>query len=353
MGSFGVACGLSGLAIQEGDETGLVLLSELVLPDESSSKFILSDYDQKYSMFLPPIYGIYDDYGQLGSIKRSRTVDLLEKLFDQDIQTILKCIPQGDDFYRMSSYVYFHYNKTMAFLGDKLFDQLVSHGMTEVVDNDTQSIYTFKNATLTLDKDKGIWSVSKNNWQGEPYVLSEMSNFGAGPEKVLDFFSLHTGLYPGFDEKDYWALSQYRNLNGMFFLPEVFNKLTPTVLNSSLRKSWLERARKSWDETKKDYFEHNDGFYNLASNNMFDLSFNRIYARLYDFVDQLFDTYGDDNADMLEGYVLKQVVEASNRQFGPTALGSQHGEDQISRKMAETMLEILDSRTAKYGEDYY
>lgn len=353
MGSFGVACGLSNLAINEGDETGLVLLMGAKYPYEPNEKFMLSDGDQRYNMFLPPIYGTYDDYGRLGNIKPSRTVDLMEELFGQKIDVILQCIAQGDDFYRRSSAVRFHYNKTHAFLGNKLFDQLVSYGMTEVKDDDTESIYTFKNATLIHNKKDRMWVVSETDWQDKTYELARMSNFGADPDKVMDFFSKHTGLYPGCDEKDYWALKQIRKLSGMFFLPEVFTKLTPTVLEDSLRKRWLERAKTSWGEAKKAYSEHSDEFYILSSNDNFDRSFNRIYSNLYDFVHPLFDTYGDDSGDMLDGYLLKQVVNSSNRQFSPTYLGSQHGDDNVSRKMAETMLEILDRRAAEYGEEYY
>lgn len=344
MGSFGVACGLSGLAIQEREETGLVLLSEIAFPDKHRPKFMLSDFDQRYDMFLPPIYGTYDDYGRLGNIKPSRTVDLLEKLFDQKIDVILECIAEGDDCYGRSSPVRSHYNKTNLFLGNKLFDQLVSYGMTEVKDDEDESIYTFKDTTLILDKRDKMWTVSRTDWRGTTYELSRMSNFGADPAQVMDFFSTHTGLYPGCDEKDYWALNQIRNLSGMFFLPEVFKKLTPTVLDDSLRKRWLEHAKTGWDESKKAYDERTDKFYTLSSNDDFDRSFNQIYSRLYDFVDLLFDVYGEDKGDMLDGYLLKQVVNSANRQLGPTALGSQHGEDHVSRKMAEIMLDILDNR---------
>lgn len=344
MGSFSVGCGLSSLSINEGEEIGLVLLSEMKYPHQWTFKFMTSDYDPQYKMFLPPIYGTYDDYGKLANIKRTPTVGLLEKLFRKDIEVVIECISSNEKIYDRSSPVHFHYNKTKAVLGAKLFDQLLAYGMTEVKDDEEESVYTFSNATLTLNKSTERWHVSQTDFQGKEIPLGSIHQFGKSPRDILEFFSKVTKIYPGFAEEDYWLLNQMRNLRGMYFTPEIFTDLTPVMLDDSLRQRWLEYAKTGWDESVKAYHNREGRFYTLSNNPDFDRSFNETYARLYEFVDSMFEAYEKDNNDMMDGYLLKQVMSVANRNFAPSVLGTQFGEDDVSHKMAESMLKVLRRR---------
>lgn len=76
MGSFSVACGMSGLTIVEGDKVGIQILApnnspfaklDGVMPDSFHSP---SDLMMPY---LPPFYGEYADYG--GRRENSRIRD--------------------------------------------------------------------------------------------------------------------------------------------------------------------------------------------------------------------------------------------------------------------------------------
>ncbi|MBC9705776.1 MAG: hypothetical protein H9W81_12565 [Enterococcus sp.] len=353
MGSFGVSCGISSLAIEEGEEAGLALISPSPFYLPNGFKFMLSDYHAQYKMYLPPIYGTYDGYGRLQDIKRSCTVDLLEKLFGQKIDVVMECLAQTDNFYYKSSPIYFHYHQHPTSLGAKLFDRFVTYGMTEVKDDESEAVYTFKQATLALDKASQMWTVARTDFQGNERTLGETSNFGESVDDILEFFSVKTGMYPGFAEKDYWALNRMRKIKGMYFKPEVFTKIAPTVMKDHLRSRWSDNAKTGWDESKKEYLQKKDKFFILSSNDDFDHTLNRNYAELYEFVDPLFEAYQEDESDLLEGYNLQLVLTAVNRPLSPTLLGSQYGEDSISRKLVEIMLEVLDERKRKSDEEDY
>lgn len=60
MGSFSVACGISGLAVEEGERVGAVLLVPSRLPDLSPTQYFVP--------LIPPVYGTYADYGWLDSV---------------------------------------------------------------------------------------------------------------------------------------------------------------------------------------------------------------------------------------------------------------------------------------------
>jgi len=86
MGSFNKVGFLSSLPIEAGNETVLIFMSS-----QNSKEIGGVVYPQ--DLFQPtflPIFGDYDDYGRIESVKKSSIVSYIEKFFGEDIDSIIE-----------------------------------------------------------------------------------------------------------------------------------------------------------------------------------------------------------------------------------------------------------------------
>lgn len=358
MGSFNVSCGISSLSIDEDVEAGLVLLlpqRKIRSYDEGSLMKVGESTD--YMAYLPPIYGKYNSYGGLGDIKPSPTVNLLERVFDRPIDVVMECLAGSRSFYGWGNPINEAYSTVkqtgndysrIRWLkgpddGDSL--TLLDYGFTQESVDDHEVRYRFGNSTIVYSMEKDIAIVHKT-------VMNEERDLGwihaYHLSEVLEQFSGMTGLFPGFDKKHTYALKLLRKMSGMFFLPEVFKELAPTAMSSeSYRQSWMERAERGWKEFSRD-FMGDKGYF--ANSEDFRRTFFRMYDYPMDYYQQMFEAYQDDASDIMDGYTLFHTVNAANRMLEPSYAGSQHGEEDVEKKLAQISLKYVEKRRERWDD---
>lgn len=88
MGSFNKIGFISSLPITAGDETTLIFMVRNEYFDESNSGVVYST-DMFEPAFLP-IFGVYDDYGKIEYVERTKSVEFIEDFFGIPIETIIE-----------------------------------------------------------------------------------------------------------------------------------------------------------------------------------------------------------------------------------------------------------------------
>jgi hypothetical protein len=87
MGSWSVYCGISNITIHEGDDA-------LLVPLEKAN----GDYNNndKYKLVIFPIFGSYNDYGEIGYIKKDFNTELIEEEYKCSIEDFCSCLVRND-----------------------------------------------------------------------------------------------------------------------------------------------------------------------------------------------------------------------------------------------------------------
>ena len=106
MGSFNVSCGISNMSLNPGDNAGLIPLlpsymqgypSEIVRIGATTN---LVSNEGVYHLFTPfclPIFGKYDDYGDLGDIQHDSNTKAIEDFFGTTIEKFLTILTAYDE----------------------------------------------------------------------------------------------------------------------------------------------------------------------------------------------------------------------------------------------------------------
>lgn len=340
MGSFGVACGLSNLAIRERDRTGLILLNPVTQPYPSlGPKPELYSVQDGFKPFLPAIYGTYNDYGAIENIERNRTVELMENLFNQDIGTIMECFYDTRSPYDHNSSIWFTYHKTGAFAATRLTDRLTCYGFTIYRETNDVIDYVYDEYHLIYSKKARDWTLSLQI--GEMVSVMEVFSRFKSIEEILDSFSRRTAKYPGFDKKDFFAVKMLSSLNGMYFHAGIAEEFVPEVMNSTspLRK-WAKIARRGWDDYSVRFTE-NDGD-DETYNEDFDYTYDEVFKFPPSKYKEMFAAYEGDPSEMMDALSLAMAMKQVNRKMEPSLLGTQHGNDEASRILMEISLNLLD-----------
>ena len=92
MGSFAVGCGVSNLPIKNYDPVVFVFL---VKNSNKENRTFLLHNDDLYKPFLLPIKGTYNDYGTLENIEKDINVELIEKHYKVNIETLLELVSES------------------------------------------------------------------------------------------------------------------------------------------------------------------------------------------------------------------------------------------------------------------
>jgi hypothetical protein len=87
MGSWSVYCGISNITIHEGDEALLVPLEK--------AKENYNDFDQ-WKLATLPIFGSYNDYGEIEDIKKDFNTTLIENEYQCSIEEFCHCLIRSE-----------------------------------------------------------------------------------------------------------------------------------------------------------------------------------------------------------------------------------------------------------------
>ena len=89
MGSFNVACSFSNISIDDGDPVVYFALEPYKYGNKIGDGNNTLIYP--HCIYVPvtmPIFGLYDDYGRIGYIEKTKAVEITESFFDMDIKNI-------------------------------------------------------------------------------------------------------------------------------------------------------------------------------------------------------------------------------------------------------------------------
>lgn len=361
MGSFNVGCGISNLSIEMGDDIGFLILTkgtgnERRAPDMGTATFIYGD--EMFKPYAPPVFGHYGDYGIVEAIEKSKTTEFLEKKFSRPIENIIECITCGGGPYD-SGRIYDNY-----FTGSKKFREFgVSHevaltelGFTKMPSGKNEEIYRLAGADIVIRPSEqhemlsvwSIWSAEKDDTVLVPEFISQFSSM------ALEKFSQVTGVFPGYEEKDYEAIQALAGFYGMYFLKDTLTGMKAHLAKNDYffpdekagyEKMWKEfcaaqlvikrNPEESWELTKLPYMqlgqfiERRTGF---PLESIMELS---AYEDSYEFVEL--------------GYFMS-VMATVNRMFMPSYCGTQDGDTDASLALNEITSKVLKARKKEYDQ---
>jgi hypothetical protein len=356
VGSFNVGCGISNISIEPGDKTGFVILNTGSGPERISPEcgvsMLLNEYDL-YRPYLPPLFGEYNDYGSIESIKKSKTTEFMEHLFARDIETIINCLTDNTILYDAHGRIFDAY-----FKGDKTFDKFgATHGesflplgFSKAKGKRGEEVFSLKGFEIVITKHPEyelLFNYSiRNAKTGEVLIQPFVSQF---PGQALDAFGRASGIYPGYDKKDYSRIVRLRDSHGMFFSEDVFRAMT-----EHLSTDWFYGDMPAkWAKLWKEFIELPKKFGGILDNK------DRQYTQVGRFVDtntsfpaedtHLLGFYGSD-LGYLQLVDLMNVMRVTNRLFTPSFCGSQDGNTKASLALSEATTQILTERKKREEE---
>lgn len=263
MGSFEPACGFSKLAVESGDRAGLVLLgntesSKLYKERFEGGKTIRTYAYDDFFPFLPPIFGRYDGYGRLEEVEPCHTVTVLEKMFHRPIDTILSCLGQDRNVYDSYGEIYSNYLtpefQDQISRDSTVDDTLLAAGFAKVED----SVYMYDKWHLVSNDSR--WILSDPNSPGyerELKVYADPADDDDADELLAEFAE-HTGMYPGIAQEEWQAVRRLHNLNGMFFLGDLFDKMLPVVEEDFFAIQGKPRFFEGWEALQQKFVKSHD-----------------------------------------------------------------------------------------------
>lgn len=340
MGSFTVGCGISNLAINEGDEVGFSILSPSI-----KFRYGKENYGQSYYIyptdlfepFLPPVYGKYDDYGNITEVQESLTTKLLENMFHKPAEVVLNCISSQRSAYSSLSEIFKNY-----FIAEPTWndwdrlsaDILLAHGFTKDTGSPVTGRYLFGDYALEIAENADGSANSGGMWYVFYALKDEVlahGSMGKNLDDIMDIFSQVTGQYPGFDVNDYDAIKTLNSLSGMFFLKEVYEGMKGYVMEDFLVKRQQTRLEDLWDKMMDLIEESGVGEEAFASDQSFAIvsSMDRIFRETSFPLNQFAElkVYGH-NYEMLEMHTLNAMMGTVNKMLMPTVAGVADGENE-------------------------
>jgi len=348
MGSFDVACGISNIAIQEGDRTGFLFLNDVrneysPWDETPQSESLVVYHNDHYRPFFAPIYGKYNDYGTIEDIERNTTVEVLENIFGISIEAIVEIVTDsGSGIYNKSGHIgtAFGLNKKAFEYGISDHESLLRLGFTAVNDSE----YAFDGARFI--KTTSGWSAVREQTKKD-FLTRDLGT-------AVELFGDVIGIYPGYKPSDATKIRAIRKLGGMFFHADVFEEIKSIPQNQ-----WEAEATRRWKE-KWDQFMST---FSYVDNGDDDAAEMRATIRLMQSGESVtrnqsvppeytgyFASYADSD-EMLDLYYFERIVSLSNRFLEPTRYAGQYVEDDTQRAVMAAALRVLDRRKKEYEED--
>lgn len=355
MGSFDVGCGLSNLTIHCGDEAGFLILEKVrsnygELP--SSGKSFLSSGG--YLPFLPPVFGVYDDYGRMRNIRESTTTQVLKKLFDRPIEVIMDCLGSTRGVYDSYDEIYKNYMipecRSAIDNGTSVGDVLVAFGFIKDHNANGDDSFVYDSYEVVPDAARSTWIISDKQ-RGLEYFRIRAGNHAA---TLLEAFGHHTRVYPGFSPKDFGRVRLLNRLGGMYFLEEVFVKMDKFSSAEHYMNNFHKRGMARREKEIAEFFDHLktkkgdkfpfSGYLDFSEDLSRDTSFPMEHWRLL-------EAYESNADEFLSIVRISRIADSLNRVLAPTYCGEQTGNDRASLMLNHIEKQILDVRKAEYGEE--
>jgi hypothetical protein len=353
MGSFDVGCGLSNLAIHEGDEAAFVLLSSPspLRRGLAGARRTHIYSDELYRPFLPPVYGHYDDYGRLASLKESATTRLLEKRFNRPAEAVVNAIGQGRGIYDTYGEIFDLYmppavKAALEGYPRTLEEKLEAVGFSKVKPQKGYALaYSYREYTLSLKASAGgkasyLWRVTSPTGAVLKDTISPMGEF----DRLMGVFRDETHLLPGYLEEDWSRVDLLASLSGMFFLPEVFHEVRNYLGTEVLTKMDRERLE---EELERVFTIIGDaeatGPSRGAGSRLRESLRDSVFASSLPALTWL-GAYREVREELMELFELQWVATSLNRLLQPSLCGEQHGNDEASELLNQVEAKILKRR---------
>lgn len=322
MGSFDVACGLSNLPIHYQDPAGLVLLSKSSSSSLGNFGLFTSEVTTEFLPYLPPVFGLYDDYGRLADIETSATAQFLTERFNLPAHAVLQCIGNyGRNIHSRFGPIAEYYDNTLPERTPQFNESwkgyLEDLGFQMTSDHE----FTFGGCSLILNESSFL--IKKPIRE---HVL-EQTGRKVYLEEILQQFVDFTQMVPGYASEDYARIIQLHSLSGMFLHKTVYNAMmsdqeNPDFTEEDLRKLFVKQDDLSTlfpENHFVEFFLRELGWRNMSA----------------------FINYDSMAKELVDLSKLTDLLKQVNRYYHPTVCGSQHGDDETSLRLAEVTAKIL------------
>jgi hypothetical protein len=363
MGSFNVSCAISNLGINERDKIGFLILEKNPVyrgrnyPE--SGKVLIINATDTYKPFLPPVFGAYNDYGNITGIKESVTTGILETMFRRPVQDVIDCICDDNDIYQMGSKISKHYMVAKLpdrFSRDSIGDGLMEAGFTKLSPEDSVATsFRFGDYEITLDSVNKMWTII-DNARGK--TLKQVSTFSSFDE-LLNTFGEYTKTYPGFDPADYEIIRSLNKLGGMFFLEKVFEGMhkfnSADHYMNNYENTITQRFVDEWKEFLVEMEEAKASGKNILATSVAYGEFD-FFRRDMNFPSQhigLVDRYAESFDELLSVRSLIRTAENINRPLGPSVYSSIGENDRASKMLHNIVGDILGERQKEWEDDNF
>jgi hypothetical protein len=359
MGHFSVACGISNLSIHEGDEIGFVILGDGRIPDprmnvDGGKSFHLYSND-RFSPYLPPVFGTYSGYGELENIEKSNTTEVMEEIFGIPVEKVFSILTCSRSIYDTSSEIFKAFYKGSRRFGNyqaPMEEALVPLGFEKDVDASSEDVEVFNYETLSVKiRTEGYFKKWTVCVKGTDLAIAPEFTSG-GASDGLSLFHIITGLMPGYPKDVQEKVKHLKNLNGMFILKDVFVKMSEYLKEPGVSYEFGKPREQQWDEfiAVMDAVEKEgrdfETFYpmiDIVRAIEHGTSLQKQYI-------PLLRKYGKSYA-YLDIMVLLEVMTVVNRMFAPTFCGEQDGNNEASQRLNRVTDKILAERRVRFGAD--
>lgn len=353
MGSFDVGCGISNLAVHEGDKAGFLIMGKapdyLKSPAPKPMETIYIYNTDLHKPLLPAVYGEYGDYGNLDNIEESATTLFLEKIFGKPVSDVIACISCSRGIYDSYGLIWKTYGNTQGNLGlhgSPIEETLISFGFEKTYDANKNTVYSFSGYSLVnIFNEKYQWSVQENI-TGRTLVEFVCGN---NVQEILEVFGEHTRIYPGFAKADYQSVHDLNKLGGMFFLRDVFGGLKEEFSKNVFYSPALSDFDRQWNEFMDEMKSQAGNIKYVSTWDLRAVRFIREKSLLHPV---LLDGLGvfDGSDDWKDLHALLSIMHSVNRMIIPSFLGEQFGNDWASSVLNGVTGRVLTLRNEENEE---
>lgn len=357
MGSFDVGCGISNLAIHEGDKVGFVLIGQskgdTEFWDQSVGTAMVTYATDLYQPMFPPVFAMYNDYGQVTDVEESTTTKLLESIFHRPTKVIINAINGGGGIYDTYGTIYESYAKEGVLIGSytaSFEEKLLSAGFTKDEDSNASAIGYHFGDFRVMHYPSSDSSLISNTKTGK-ILAGSISARNNDVLPTLNRFAKETGLYPGYAVEDYEAIKTLNSASGMFFLKEVYDGMEHNLLNSDRLDFYKNRYEANWNKFMERLATVENWTVNSEIRMTYGLDiieFIRRYSVMPEFAIEKLGIYRDDSDAFFKMRYLLTIMTQVNRILMPSLCGEQHGNDEASMKLNEITGKILAARAEDY-----
>lgn len=359
MGSFDASCGISNIAINNDDNAGFLILEKkpVYLPRDFPipGKTLIINATDLYRPVLPPVYGVYNDYGRITDIRESATTKVIEEMFGRPVQQVLDCIVSSDDIYDMRSAIaeaYATNPKLVTDRSDSTEKYLTDLGF-KVENQDGIDVYVFnRKHEIVAAAEDNYWTIRQFD---SKKVLGKVSTHKDGWH-LLNTFGYLTDTYPGFESKDYRSIRNLNAYSGMFFMEEVFRGMDK--FNSyehymnNYEMTLTQEFREDWRESIKELtqaLEDGDRFFSITNNIGMDVFFRDLAFSAHHF--DLLPMYADAEDEIFELRSMLRIAEEVNRPFSPSVYSNLGDSDRPAKMLNTIVAHVLGKREEQWNEE--